>query len=112
MGVFGISSNIELEYRLAPLLTVSGYFEGALTPFPYAAQHNLGDLSDASEIRLRLQLSVDVSPRAAVDIGYDFTRWHASFSASSVLDPSRPADQALLLEAREHAITFGVRWKP
>ena len=58
------------------------------------------------------QLSVDVSPRTAVDVGYDFTRWHASFSGSSVLDPSRPADQALLLEAREHAITFGVRWKP
>jgi len=112
VGIFGISSNIELEYRLAPLLTVSGYFEGALAPFPYAAQRNLGDLSDASEIRLRLQVSVDVSPRTAVDVGYDFTRWHASFSGSSVLDPSRAADQALLLEAREHAITFGVRWKP
>jgi hypothetical protein len=112
VGIFGVSSNIELEYRIAPLLTVSGYFEGALAPFPYAAQKNLGDLSDASEIRLRLQVSLDVSPKAAVDIGYDFTRWHSSFSSSSVLNPSGAADQALLLEAREHAITFGVRWKP
>ena len=111
-GTLRTSGVLELEYRLAPLLTVSGYFEGALAPFPYAAQRNLGDLSDASEIRLRLQVSVDVSPRTAVDVGYDFTRWHASFSGSSVLDPSRAADQALLLEAREHAITFGVRWKP
>jgi hypothetical protein len=112
LGVFGIGSNIELEYRVAPLLTVSTYFEGALTPLPYASQPNLGKLSDASELRLRLQLSLDVSTRAAVDFGYDYTRWHASFSASNVLDPTRPPNQALLLEAREHAITFGIRWKP
>jgi hypothetical protein len=112
VGIFGISSNIELEYRVAPLLTISGYFEGALAPLPYAAQRDLGDLSDASEFRLRLQVSLDVSPRTAVDFGYDFTRWHASFSASNVLDPARGANQALLLEAREHAITFGIRWKP
>ena len=112
IGMLGISSNIEAEYRVAPLLTVSGYLEGALTPLPYASQKNLGDLSDASEFRLRVQLSLDVSPKAAVDLGYDFTRWHASFSGSNVLDPTRPADQALLLEAKEHAITFGIRWKP
>jgi hypothetical protein len=111
-GVFGISSNIELEYRVAPLLTISGYFEGALTPLPYAAQRDLGDLSDASEFRLRFQVSIDVSPVTAVDVGYDFTRWHASFSASNVLNPVAGADQALLLEQREHAITFGIRWKP
>ena len=112
IGVFGISSNIELEYRVAPLLTISGYLEGALTPLPYAAQRDLGDLSDASEFRLRLQVSLDVSPGTAVDLGYDFTRWHASFSGSNVLNPAGSADQALLLEAREHAITFGIRWKP
>lgn len=112
VGYFGVGSNIELEYRLAPLITVSGYLEGALLPVPYAAQRNLGDLSDASEIRLRLQVSLDVSPKAAVDVGYDFTRWHSSFSGSNVLDPTRGPNQALLLEAREHAITFGVRWKP
>jgi hypothetical protein len=112
IGVFGLSSNIELEYRVAPLLTISGYLEGALTPLPYAAQRDLGDLSDASEFRLRLQVSLDVSPGTAVDFGYDFTRWHASFSGSNVLNPAGSPDQALLLEAREHAITFGIRWKP
>jgi hypothetical protein len=112
IGMFGLSSNIELEYRVAPLLTLSGYLEGALAPLPYAAQRNLGDLSDASEFRLRVQVSLDVSPNTAVDFGYDFTRWHASFSGSNVLDPGASANQALLLEAREHAITFGIRWKP
>lgn len=112
IGIFGLGSNIELEYRVAPLLTLSGYLEGALTPLPYAAQRNLGDLSDASEFRLRLQVSLDVSPDTAVDFGYDFTRWHASFSGTNVLNPAGAADQALLLEAREHAITFGIRWKP
>jgi hypothetical protein len=111
-GIWGLSTNIELEYRLAPLFTVSAYLEGALAPFTYAAQPNLGVLSDASEVRARLQLSVDVGPRTAIDLGYDFTRWHASFSRSSVLDPAGAADKALLLEAREHAIAFGVRWKP
>ena len=111
-GVFGITSNIELEYRLAPLLTVSGYLEGALAPIPYAVQPNLGSLSDASEFRARIQFSLDVAASAAVDIGYDFTRWHASFSKSNVLDPTGAADQALLFEDREHAITFGIRWKP
>ena len=100
IGMLGISSNIELEYRVAPLLTISGYLEGALAPLPYAAQ------------RLRLQVSLDVSSGAAVDFGYDFTRWHASFSGSNVLNPVAGADQAFLLEAREHAITFGIRWKP
>jgi len=112
IGMLGLGSNIEFEYRVAPLLTVSAYLEGALTPVPYASQKNLGKLSDASEFRLRVQASLDVSPGTAVDFGYDFTRWHASFSGSNVLDPNRPADQALLLEAREHAITFGIRWKP
>ena len=112
IGMLGISSNIELEYRVAPLLTISGYLEGALAPLPYAAQRDLGDLSDASEFRIRLQLSLDVSPDAAVDFGYDFTRWHASFSGSNVLNPVAGANQAFLLEAREHAITFGIRWKP
>ena len=112
IGLWGLSTNIELEYRLAPLFSVSGYLEAALTPFTYAAQPNLGVLSDASEFRARLQVSLDISPRAAVDIGYDFTRWHASFAGSNVLDPTGPADKALLVELREHAITFGVRWKP
>jgi hypothetical protein len=112
IGMFGLSSNIELEYRVAPLITISAYLEGALTPWPYAAEKDLGDLSDASEFRLRFQVSLDVSSNAAVDLGYDFTRWHATFSGSTVNSSSGLADQALLLEAREHAITFGIRWKP
>ena len=112
VGVFGLTSNIELEYRIAPLLSVAGYLEGALAPIAYAVQPNLGSLSDASEFRARIQFSLDVAPSAAVDIGYDFTRWHASFSKSNVLVPTGAADQALLFEDREHAITFGIRWKP
>jgi hypothetical protein len=83
-----------------------------LAPIAYAVQPNLGSLSDASEFRARIQFSLDVAPSAAVDIGYDFTRWHASFSKSNVLVPTGAADQALLFEDREHAITFGIRWKP
>jgi hypothetical protein len=112
IGIFGATSNVELEYRLAPLVTVSGYLEGGLAPLPYGAQKNLGVLSDASEIRLRVQLSLDLGTNTAVDLGYDFTRWHAAFSRSSALDPSAAADQALLLEDREHALTLGFRWKP
>jgi hypothetical protein len=111
IGLLGVTSNVELEFRIAPMLTFSGYLEGGLTPVPYGAQPNLGVLSDASEFRIRLQLSFDVSPRAAIDVGYDFTRWHASFAGTTVLGNPNP-DQALLLEAREHAITLGVRWKP
>lgn len=112
IGIFGATSNIELEYRVAPLLTLSGYLEGGLAPLPYAAQPNLGILSDASELRVRLQISLDVGTRSALDLGYDFTRWHASFDGSNVLNPAAPADQALLVEQREHALTLGIRWKP
>ncbi|HYR18523.1 MAG TPA: hypothetical protein VEQ15_03470, partial [Myxococcales bacterium] len=45
VGVFGLTSNIELEYRIAPLLSVAGYLEGALAPIAYAVQPNLGSLS-------------------------------------------------------------------
>jgi hypothetical protein len=109
IGVLGVTSNVEFEYRIAPLITLSAFFEGGLTPIPYGAQDNLGNLSDASEFRWRLQVSLDLTPRTALDIGYDFTRWHASFSQSSALGAP---DQALLIEAREHALTIGVRWKP
>lgn len=112
IGIFGATSNIELEYRLAPLVTVSGYVEGGLAPLPYSAQKNLGVLSDASELRLRVQFSIDISTSTAVDFGYDFTRWHAAFSQSNALDQAGPANQALLLEDREHALTLGFRWKP
>jgi hypothetical protein len=112
IGFFGATSNVEVQYRLAPLFSVSGYVEGGLAPLPYGAQKNLGVLSDASEFRFRLQLSMDIGTNTAVDLGYDFTRWHASFSQSNALDPTGPANQALLLEDREHAITVGIRWKP
>jgi hypothetical protein len=111
IGFFGVTSNAEAEYRLAPTLTFALFVEGGLAPIPYGAAANLGHLSDASEFRFRVQLSLDVSPNAAVDLGYDFTRWHASFAQTTVLGNAAP-DQALLIEAREHAITLGVRWKP
>jgi hypothetical protein len=112
IGAFGAGSNVEIEYRLAPLFTVSGYVEGALAPFPYGAQKDLGILSDASEFRFRLQLSMDVGTNTAIDVGYDFTRWHASFSQSNLINPGTNPDKALLLEDREHALTIGIRWKP
>ena len=111
LGIFGATSNVELEYRLSPSITTSFYLEGGLAPFPYNARENLGVLSDASEFRARLQISLQVTQSVAVDVGYDFTRWHASFSESGVLD-NGTLDKALLIEDREHAMTIGIRWKP
>jgi hypothetical protein len=108
IGIFGLDSNIELEMRLFPSITLSGYLEGAITPYPYLAQSNLGDLSDADEVRLRLQLSIDVSRSATMEFGYDLTRWHATFTNSTILGT---VDRALLVETREHAATFGIRYK-
>ena len=111
IGILGVTSNMELEYRLAPLLTVSVFVEGGLAPVPYAAQKNLGDLSDASEIRARAQFAIDLTRQLAVDVGYEFTRWHASFTNSSIL-PDSAGDRALLIESRQHALILGLRWKP
>ena len=108
IGVFGVDSNIELDYRIAPSITVSGYLEGAITPFPYLAQSNLGDLSDGDQVRFRLQVSLDITPTTTMDVGYDFTRWHASFTNSTILNT---VDRALLVESREHAATLGLRFK-
>ncbi|MFL5313010.1 MAG: hypothetical protein ACJ79H_21455 [Myxococcales bacterium] len=108
IGIFGLDSNIELEMRLFPSITLSGYLEGAILPYPYLAQSNLGDLSDADEVRVRLQLSIDVSRSASMEFGYDLTRWHASFTNSTILGT---VDRALLVETREHAATLGLRYK-
>jgi hypothetical protein len=108
IGVFGLDSNIELSVRLFPTITVSGYLEGAITPYPYLAQNNLGDLSDADEVRVRLQVSFDLSRSASMDLGYDFTRWHSVFTNASILNTS---DHALIVETREHAATFGFRYR-
>jgi hypothetical protein len=108
IGIFGVDSNIELEIRLFPTITLSGYLEGAITPYPYLAQSNLGDLSDADEVRVRLQLSIDVSRSATMEFGYDFTRWHATFTNSTILSGG---GGALVVETREHAATFGLRYK-
>jgi hypothetical protein len=112
IGIFGGISSFEAAYRIAPILTIEGYLEGALAPVPYAAQQNLGDLSDSSELKARVQISVDITARTAIDFGYDFTRWHATFARSNVLDPASPPDKALLVESRDHALTIGIRWKP
>jgi hypothetical protein len=111
MGAFGFTSNLELEHRLAPSITLSVYFEGGIVPFPFAAQKNLGDLSDSSELRARLQVAFDVSRGTAIDVGFDFTRWHTSFSNSSILS-NNSQDRALLIESRDAALTIGVRFKP
>jgi len=110
IGVLGALSNMELEFRLFPIITLSLFAEVALTPFPFVAQSNLGELSDATEFRGRIQFSVDLFRDVALDVGYDFTRWHTSFTGSTILGNPNP-DQALLFEDREHAIALGVRWK-
>jgi len=110
LGVFGVTSNIEFEVRLAPVITMSLFVEGGLTPFSYRAQSNLGNLSDASEARVRLQFGIDLTRQTSIDVGYDFTRWHASFTESRIFN-NGGADQALLIEAREHVLTLGFRWK-
>jgi hypothetical protein len=108
IGMFGVASNLELDIRVLPAISLGFFVEGAIAPFPYAAQDNLGDLSDASEFRGRIQLSYDVSSSMALDIGYDFTRWHAAFTNSTIVNST---DRALFIESRDHAATFGIRFK-
>ena len=59
----------------------------------HPAQANLGNLSDASELRARLQFSVDLSPTLIFDLGYDFTRWHASFTGSTIVGTASMLDE-------------------
>jgi hypothetical protein len=110
VGVVGAVANSELEFRLLPTLTASVFAEAALVPWSYYAQTNLGILSDCSEFRARVQLSMDFTRQLAADLGFDFTRWHSTWSQSSILDASNP-NQALILEDREYTLTVGVRWK-
>lgn len=109
LGMAGVTSNVEFEYRLAPLITLGLFFEGGLTPFPYASQARLGLLSDASEFKVRGQVSVDVARNLTIDVGYDYTRWHAAFTQSAVFDPA--GDKAVLVETREHSLTVGFRFR-
>ena len=44
----------------------------------------------------------------AIDVGYDFTRWHAAFTNSTIVNST---DRALLIESRDHAATLGLRFK-
>jgi len=110
IGVLGLASNMELEYRVFPNITLSAFAEAALAPIPYASEKDLGELSDASEFRGRLQVSFDLFRDVALDVGYDFTRWHTSFAGSTILGNPLP-NQALLIEDRENGLTLGVRWK-
>jgi len=109
IGNFGIMVSVELEYRFSPSLTLMIMGEAAVAPFPFMADKNLGDLSDSSEVRGRIQLAFDVTTTFAVEVGYDFTRWHSSFVSSTIIPAN--TNGALLLEAREYAATFGLRWK-
>ncbi len=111
IGILGVTSNLELEFRVAPLVTASLFVEGGLLPVPYASQQNIGDLSDASEVRVRAQLAFDLTRELAVDFGYEFTRFHASFTNSTILS-NGTEDRALLIESRQHALILGLRWKP
>ena len=111
LGNFGILANAEVEYRIYPFITLSIMGEAAVAPFPFAADRNLGDLSDASEVRARIALSFDLTLNLALEVGYDFTRWHNTFTGSTILRGSDPTGQALVVEAREYAATLGLRWK-
>jgi hypothetical protein len=108
VGLVGVVSNIELEFMLWPYITLSLFAEGAITPYSYNAQVNLGRLSDASELRGRVQLSFDLSPNTAIDVGYDFTRWYSGFSQSTITGNLNP-DRAFFVEQLESAVTVGLR---
>ncbi len=108
IGIFGALANAEIEWRIYPIITVSFSGEAAVAPLPYGADKNLGDLSDASEIRGRIQVSIDLARQTSLELGYDFTRWHSTFVNSTILDNPGPG-QALVLEAREYAFTLGFR---
>jgi len=82
-----------------------------VVPFPYAAQRNLGDLSDASEFRARIQVSFDVASDFAVDIGYDFTRWHATLRQLDHPQPRSRRGARWCSRSREYALAGGIRWK-
>jgi hypothetical protein len=109
VGVFGAVSNFELEFRVYPAITLSLFAEGAIAPFAYKTQANLGTLSDSSELRGRIQLSFDLAPHTALDVGYDFTRWHSDFSRSTITGNPTP-DRAFLVDQREYALTVGLRF--
>jgi hypothetical protein len=108
IGLVGVVSNMELEFLLWPNITLSIFGEGAITPYSYNAQFNLGRLADASELRGRVQVSFDLSPNTAIDVGYDFTRWYAGFSQSTITGNLNP-DRAFFVEQRESAMTLGLR---
>ncbi|GAC1595376.1 MAG: hypothetical protein NVS4B10_03780 [Myxococcales bacterium] len=108
VGLAGAVSNMELEFLLWPNITLSLFAEGAITPLAYNAQVNLGRLADASELRGRAQLSFDLAPNSAIDFGFDLTRWHASFSQSTITGNLNP-DRAFLVDQIESAVTIGVR---
>jgi hypothetical protein len=108
LGIFGVVANAEVEWRIYPIITLGVLGEAAVAPYPFGADANLGDLSDSSEVRLRVQLTFDLARNSSLEVGYDFTRWHSSFANSSILGAP---NQALLIEAREYAFTLGVRWR-
>jgi hypothetical protein len=108
MGAWGAVANMELEFRVHPVVTLSVFGEAALAPLPYYTQTNLGELDDSSEIRGRIQLSFDLTRQSALDFGFDATRWHTIFTKATILPDS--SSQALILESRELALTIGLRW--
>ncbi len=110
IGVLGAVANSEFEFRVLPSCTLILFGEVALTSIPYLAQANLGELSDASEIKARLQLSFDITRNVSTDVGFEFTRWHSAFTQSTILGNANPT-QALLIEDREFQLTLGVRFK-
>lgn len=112
LGVFGAVASSELQFRVAPVLTVVLFGEVALAPFPYWAESRLGDLSDCSEIKGRLQLSLDLTQDFAIDLGFELARWHLAFTRSTILSTDNPpTPQALLIGARQFQLTLGARWK-
>lgn len=110
IGLWGAVTNLEVTVRVYPSITLGFFVEGGLTPLPYLSESRLGVLSDASELRLRAQVTFHLYKDISLDVGYDFTRWHASFVGTTLLGNEKP-DQALLIESRQHALLFGLLFK-
>ena len=109
MGLWGAVTNMELEFRIHPVVTLSIFGEAALLPLHYYVQTNLGEVDDSSELRGRIQLSFDLTRQSAVDFGIDVTRWHTTLTKTTI-GGSLGGPQALILENRELALTLGLRW--
>jgi len=84
IGMFGVASNLELDVRLLPAISLACSSKAPSPPSP-TWRKRTSAISPMRASSAAIQLSYDVSPSMAVDVGYDFTRWHAAFTNSTIL---------------------------